>query len=46
MISLDPCDKLLRPLSKIQPPDDLKAEIDEREGNVKKWLDKINKIDA
>lgn len=45
MMSLEPCDFLLRPLNKITPPDNLKDEIDKEEKEVKAQLDKINKND-
>lgn len=46
MISLEPCDNLLRPLNKIKPPTGVIADtIDKEEKNVKKWIDLINKID-
>jgi len=35
MMSLEPCDFLLRPLNKITPPDNFKDEIDREEKEVK-----------
>ena len=45
MLSLEPCDSMMRPLNKISPPDQYKEEIEKYETEVKHWLDFINRND-
>ena len=42
MLSLEPCDEMMRPLNKISPPEKFKDEIEKYESEVKHWLDFIN----
>ena len=45
MISLEPCDELLRPLNKIKPPKQYEEEIGKYEKEAKHWMDKIHSYD-
>jgi len=42
--SLEPCDNLLRPLSKIKPPEEFENDIKQLEEKVSEAINRINMI--